>query len=99
MRAYLLDQGLEVYNRFNDALLPLLQHPNIQSRTFRPSRQQLDQYILALYDLDQFRRQMADDRIALHRPLTPAQLKGLAGDDEELLLLGVRWLLQEFFGE
>jgi len=99
MRAYLLDQGLEVYNRFNDALLQLLQHPNIQSRTFRPSRQQLDQYMLALFDLDQFRRQMADGRIALQRPLTPAQLKGLAGDDEELLLLGVRWLLQEFFGE
>jgi Fe-S-cluster containining protein len=99
MQAYLLDQRLEVYNRFNDALLPLLQHPNIQSRTFRPSRLQLDQYTLALYDLDQFRRQMADGRIALQRPLTPAQLKGLTGDDEELLLLGVRWLLQEFFSE
>ncbi len=99
VRAYLCDQGLEVYNRFNDALLPLLQHPNIQNRTFRPSRQQLDQYILALYDLDQFRRQMGDGRITQHRPLTPAQLKGLAGDDEELLRLGIRWLLQEFFGE
>jgi hypothetical protein len=99
VRAYLLDQGLEIYNRFNDALLPLLQHPNIQNRTFRPSRHQLDQYMLALYDLDQFRRQMADGRIALQRPLTPAQLKGITGDDEELLLLGVHWLLQEFFGE
>lgn len=99
VRAYLLDQGLEVYNRFNDALLPLVQHPNIQNRSFRPSRQQLDQYILALYDLDQFRRQIADGHLTLHRPLTPAQLKGLAGDDEELLLFGICWLLQEFFGE
>lgn len=99
VQEYLRDQGLEQYNRFNDALLPLLQHPQIQDRTFRPSRQQLDQYMLALYDLDQFRREMSDGRIALHRPLTPAQLKGLAGDDEELLLLGIRWLLQEFFGE
>jgi len=98
VRAYLLDQGLEVYNRYNDALLPLVQHPSIQDRTFRPSRQQLDQYMLALYDLDQFRREMADGRIALHRPLTSAQLTGLAGNDEELLLLGIRWLLQELFG-
>jgi Fe-S-cluster containining protein len=99
VRDYLRDQGLEPYNSFNDALLPLLQHPRIQDRTFRPSRRQLDQYMLALYDLDQFRREMSDGRIALHRPLTPAQLQGLAGDDEQLLLLGIRWLLQEFFGE
>ena len=99
MAAYLSDQGLELYNQHNDALLPLLQHPQIQSGAFRPTRLQLDQYMLALYDLDQFRREMSDGRIALNRPLTPAQLQGLAGDDEQLLLLGVRWLLQEFFGE
>lgn len=96
---YLLDQGMELYNRFNDILLPLLQHPRIQQQEFRPSRQQLDQYILALYDLDQFRRKLSDGGIALHHPLTPQQLKGLAGDDEELLLLGLSWLMQEFFGE
>lgn len=97
--AYLRDQGLELYNQYNDGLLPLLQHPQIQAGTFRPTRLQLDQYMLALYDLDQFRREMSDGRIALNRPLTPAQLQGLAGDDEQLLLLGVRWLMQEFFGE
>ena len=96
---YLLDQGMELYNRFNDALLPLLQHPRIQHRNFRPSRQQLDQYILALYDIDQFRKEMAEGRITLQRPLTPQQLLGLTGDDEELLLLGISWLMQEFFGE
>lgn len=96
---YLLDQGMEQYNRFNDALLPLVQHPRLQSREFLPTRRQLDQYILALYDLDHFRSEMAEGRIALLHPLTPQQLKGLTGDDEELLLLGIRWLLQEFFGE
>ena len=96
---YLEGQGLDLYNRYNDALLPLLQHPTIQAETFRPSRMQLDQYMLALYDLDQFRRQMEGGHIALHRPLTPQQLQGLAGNDEELLLLGIRWLLQEYFDE
>ena len=96
---YLRGQGLGEYNRFNDALLPLIQHPQIQAGTFRPSRKQLDQYTLALYDLDQFRRDMADGRVALNRPMTPTQLAGIAGDDEELLLLGIRWLMQEFYGE
>lgn len=95
---YLLGQGIEEYNRFNDALLPLIQHPRIQDGSFRPSRKQLDQYTLALYDLDQFRRDMVDGRVALNRPLNPAQLAGIAGDDPELLLLGIRWLMQEFFG-
>ena len=95
---YLRGQGLDLYNRYNDALLPLVQHPSIQDGSFRPNRMQLDQYMLALYDLDQFRRQMVDGRIALNRPLTPGQLQGLAGDDEELLLLAVRWLMQEYFG-
>ena len=90
---------MELYNRFNDILLPLLQHPRLQQQEFRPSRQQLDQYILALYDLDQFRRKMTDGSIDLQRPLTPQQLKGLAGDDEELLLLGLSWLMQKFFDE
>jgi Fe-S-cluster containining protein len=96
---YLLNQGMEQYNRLNDILLPLRQHPRIQQQQFRPSRQQLDQYILALYDLDQFRREITDNRLTLHHPLTPQQLKGLAGDDEELLILGITWLMQEFFGE
>ncbi|MGE4559207.1 MAG: YkgJ family cysteine cluster protein [Desulfobulbus sp.] len=96
---YLQEQGLEEYNRFNDALLPLIQHPTIQDGSFRPSRKQLDQYTLALYDLDQFRRDMVDGRIALNRPLNPAQLAGIAGDDEELLPLGIRWLMQEYYGE
>lgn len=97
--AYLQEQGLAPYNRGNDALLPLVQHPRVQDRSFRPSKQQLDQYMLALYDLDQFRREMNAGRIALQRPLSPAQLSGLTGDDEQLLLLGIRWLLQEWFGE
>ncbi len=96
---YLLDQGLAPYNRFNDALLPLLQHPHLQHKTFRPSRRQLDQYMLALYNLDQFRMEMTEGRITLRAPLTPQQLTGLTGDDEELLLLGIQWLMQEFFDE
>ena len=95
---YFHDQGLAAYNRFNDPLMQLLQHPRIHAG-FRPSRIQLDQFILALYNLDMFRQEMADGRLSMNRPLSAVELQALAGDDEELLLLGIRWLMQEFFAE
>lgn len=96
---YLFEQGLERYNQFNDALLPLYQHRHLRNKTFRPTRRQFNQFMLALYDLDQFRKEMASGNIALHRPLNSRQLCGLTGDDEELLLLGIEWLRQEWFDE
>ena len=96
--AYFHSQEMDTYNRFNDELLPLIQHDQIR-QGFRPNRDQLDQYMLALYNLDMFRQEMADGRISMNRPLTALELQGMAGDDEELLRLGIRWLRQEYFGE
>jgi Fe-S-cluster containining protein len=95
---YFADQELEPYNQANDAILPLLQHERIR-QGFRPGKEQLHQFILALYNLDMFRQEMADGRISMNRPLSAMELQALTGDDEQLLLLGVRWLLQEFFDE
>jgi Fe-S-cluster containining protein len=95
---YFQEQGLSGYNRFNDPLMQLLQHPRVHFG-FRPTKSQLDQFILALYNLDTFRQQITDDRISMNRPLTAMELQALAGDDEQLLLLGIRWLMQEFFNE
>ncbi|WP_456387216.1 YkgJ family cysteine cluster protein [Desulfolithobacter sp.] len=95
---YFKDQGLTLYNRYNDEVAGLLQHEQVRLG-FRPTRAQLDLFILALYNLDMFRQELSDGRITMKRPLSPGELKGLAGDDEQLLLLGIRWLKQEFFGE
>jgi Fe-S-cluster containining protein len=95
---YFSDQGVESYNRCNDELLPLVQHRQVQLGLFKPSRSQAEQYILALFDLDLFRRQLADGHISLTHPLSRRELVALAGDDEELLRLGIRWLIEEFFG-
>lgn len=95
---YFTSQELGVYNRTNDTLLPLLQHNRIQ-QGFRPDRAGLDKFILALYNLDMFRQELADGRISMNRPLNALELQAMAGDDEELLQLGIRWLLQEFFSE
>lgn len=93
---YFTGQGLHEYNHFNDLLAEILQNQRIQTG-FRPNRKQLDQYLLALYNLDMFRQEMADGRISLDRPLRSEELQGLAGDDEKLLILGINWLRQELF--
>lgn len=95
---YLRGQGMDGYTRFNDALTALLQHEQIRLG-FRPDRTQLDQYILALYNLDQFRLELTEGRISMQNPLQPWEMQGLTGDDEQLLLLGIKWLQQEFFGQ
>ncbi|HHO47866.1 MAG TPA: YkgJ family cysteine cluster protein [Desulfobacteraceae bacterium] len=95
---YFAGQGLDDYSRCNDTLLDVTQHQRIRNG-FRPSRRQLDQFILALYNLDTFRQEFNDGRITLRRPLRADELQGLAGDDEQLLLLGIRWLRQELFDE
>ena len=94
---YFITQGMAEYNMFNDALTAILHHEKIQ-KGWRLDRGQLDQYMLALYNLDMFRQEMADGRIAMNRPLRADELQGLAGDDEKLLLLGIEWLKQELFG-
>lgn len=96
--AYFADQGLSAYNQFNDVLMTILQHEKIL-KGYRLSRQQIEQFLLALYNLDMFRQEMSDGRISLKKPLNPEDLQGLAGDDEKLLLLAVKWLKQELFNE
>ena len=95
---YFVQQELSEYSEFDDQLLLLLQHPKIQAG-FRPSQAQMDQFIMALYNVDFFRQEMSDGRIKMNRPLSALELGALAGDEDELLLLGLRWLLQEYFEE
>jgi len=59
----------------------------------------LDDFILALYNLDMFRTEMTEGRITMNRPLRAVELQGLAGDDKEMLKLGINWLLQSYFNE
>ncbi|CAK8723329.1 MAG: hypothetical protein CDV28_10389 [Candidatus Electronema aureum] len=96
---YFQTQGLADYNRYNDQLLQLLHHPHVRAG-FRPNRAQADQFIMALYNLDFFRRELMTGRLKMKQPLSPMEFRSLsAGDDRPLLLLAVRWLLQEYFDE
>lgn len=86
-------QGLELYNRFNDMLTEIQQHPFIRNG-MRLSPLQVDTYTLALYNLDEFREQ-----ITKH----PEMIKGERAletiDDETLLTHAFQWLKQVLFDQ
>lgn len=78
------DQELLIYNRMNDAMIPLLHHPEI-ARGFVPDLQQRQLFIDTLYDIDAFR---AAGRVENSQDL----------DDENLLLAAINWLRIQYFG-
>ncbi len=89
-------QGLIRYNRFNDAVAPLLQHEQIrQGKRF--SAQQQEYFILALYNLDQFRRLLMTGQLPGAPALEDDTSKVELADDEALLLYGISWLTKMLF--
>ncbi len=88
-------QGLVSYNRFNDAVAPILQHKQIrQGKRF--STQQREYFILALYNLDQFRRLLMTGQLPGALALDDSSKAELA-NDEALLLYGISWLTDMLF--
>ncbi|XOF34370.1 MAG: YkgJ family cysteine cluster protein [Candidatus Electrothrix sp. YB6] len=95
---YFQDQGLSEYNRYNDQLMKLLQHPRIHAG-FKPTKAQAEHYIMALYNLDTFRQELTTGGIQLNTPLSPMEEQAMQNSDNVLLLIAIRWLIQEYFGE
>lgn len=91
---YSIDQELAVYNRFNDAVIRILQHDAIR-KGFIPSRKDIDLFILALYDLDSFRELLNEDKLE-STTLSSPEKKRLQ-DDEELLLFSIDLLHRQLF--
>lgn len=91
---YSTDQELSVYNRFNDAIVGILQHDAVR-QGFIPSQKQIDFFILALYNLDVFRTILHEDQLestALSQPE-----KNRLQDDEELLLYSIDLVNRQLF--
>ena len=89
---YSSEQGLTEYNRYNDAVAHLLQHDKIR-QGLQLTPQQIDYFILALYDLDSFRKQLQDKNLPGSKQFDTTVHK----TKEQLLLFGIEWLQQELF--
>ena len=88
---YMAAQELSRYNHFNDLLAAILQHDAIR-KGFVPSQQQQELFILALYDLDRFRKMIEKGEI----PFSPAAVTETC-DDEQLLEAGMNWISDQLF--
>jgi Fe-S-cluster containining protein len=90
---YTTDQDITIYNRFNDLIATILQHPSIQNG-FIPSKKQVELYTLALYDLDSFRAKIVSGEFALSL--------GESCDienDEQLLEIGIGWITTQLYSQ
>lgn len=83
-------QELADYNRVNDATAAILQHDQIR-KGMQFSADQIDQFVLALYNLDQFREVLFAGNLPDTTPLEESTRIRLE-DDEELLLYAIDWL-------
>jgi uncharacterized protein len=83
-------QELADYNRLNDAMTAILQHDQIR-KGMKFSADQIDQFILALYNLDQFRRVLFAGDLPKATPLDESTRLRLE-DDEKLLFYAIDWL-------
>ncbi len=91
---YSLDQELQIYNRFNDAMAAILQHESIR-KGFIPSASQVDLFILALYNIDTFRKMLLCNQLDSTNLTSPD--KERLKDDEALLFFSMDWLQQRIF--
>ena len=93
---YSKGQGLEDYNSFNDKVAILLQHEKIR-HGMQLTEEQTRYFVLALYDLDNFRTQLNKGKLPNQEKY--ATRKSLCTDDEQLLLFGIEWLHGVLFSQ
>ncbi|MCP3892299.1 MAG: YkgJ family cysteine cluster protein [Desulfobulbaceae bacterium] len=92
--SYTKDQELLPYNQSNDLVSTILQHESIR-KGFIPSKKQIEQFTLALYDVDTFREKIENDLLP---SITGDEKKKLhQASDETLLHFAVDWISRELF--
>jgi uncharacterized protein len=89
-----LDQGMTEYCAFNDALANLLQHGK-KYRESTEAQRKTELFLLALYNLDEWRTMLAHEAIdSIDSGTAQAMAKST---DEELLLFSFKWLSERIF--
>lgn len=88
---WMADQGLEPYNSFSEAMLPLLRHPIIL-QGWQPTPAQQQEYLHTLYQPEYFRQRVVAGEITLPEESGVDHHNVAELDDYQLLLAAIKWL-------
>ena len=92
------NQGLVECNTINDEVLTLLQHEKV-SKDLRLTKEQKENFLLALYKLDEFRELVSSPGFQDEYKLSEEERDSALSDDLQLLRFGIRWLKETLFTE
>ncbi|MFP5207133.1 MAG: YkgJ family cysteine cluster protein [Acidobacteriota bacterium] len=98
VRDWIGEQEIEAFDQMQGPFLALLSHPGWDAPESR-TQAKLDMYLMALYDLDRFRRFVFDTRFLALLEVEESRMQAIAEDDEELLEFAIDWLAFSLFHE
>ena len=96
VRQWMEQQGIGVYNEFNDRLMEMISLKNrlmpgpldIKSRHI---------FLLGLYDLENFRSQIFNQNLPADLEIDQTLMHRAQTDDAALLKIGIQWAIRELF--
>ncbi len=97
IEAWIADQGLEPYQAANNRAARLLLHPARQGKVSL-NDQQTHAFLSALYNLEAFRPLAASPGFGDKFGFENERIQAALDDEEELLNLGIDWLIKVLFG-
>ncbi len=97
VRQWLAGQAVDRHNQYNDKLIELISLKNRIIPGKLPNVQ-ADLFYLALYNLDEFRRQVVEKNLLARLAVPGAVMDRLCTCDETLLDLGMKWVRNQLFG-
>ena len=97
VRQWIEQQGLGVYNEFNDRLMEII---SLKNRLMPGPLDIKSRYIfhLALYDLDNFRSQIFEKGLPGDMQIDRTEMEKAKTEDAALLKIGIQWARRKLFG-
>jgi len=99
VREYMKDQGTEPYERMGEFFRDLALHETVVSGKLKPTKEQIENFFMALYDLDNFRKMVFNTSFLKRFVVQEERVERMRKDDEELLEFGFLWVRFVMFGE
>jgi len=91
VRQWIKDQDVEIYNHINDRLMEIISLKN-RLHLGPLDRKSQQMYCMALYDLDNFRDQIVNNRHLDNLEINPQKLAAAETDDTALLKVGIEYV-------